>query len=199
MSNLVEHAKKEFQLVGWSDANGVFEDDMQGEVCSQVCELLELFSSHRHSGTSAPYAIRLFEKLARFQVLSPLTNSPEEWSNSIDPETWQNVRDSRVFKYSASSDVAYMVEGYVFVEICHFTNEEGENVTRASAFTNTYSMKKLLLPCDPDNLTSTHVTLPEGIYDTLEDEEEREKFFVAAIQAVDSDYQPIRRVNGKIV
>jgi hypothetical protein len=120
----VEHAKNEFRAAGWVDENGKFEDDMQELMCTQVLELLEMFSEHGHSGSSAPYAIEIFTKLAKFEPLVPLSGEDHEWTklDYHDDIKYQNKRCSRVFK--GSDNRAYDIDGKVFWE--WFTDENGE-------------------------------------------------------------------------
>lgn len=105
--SLLYHAKLEFQAAGWVDENGKFKDDMQELICTQVLELLEKFSKHGHSGTSAPYAINLFSKLAKFEPIVPLTGEDWEWNDLSEMSGrpyFQNKRCSHVFKDSESFD-----------------------------------------------------------------------------------------------
>ena len=114
--SLIEHAKHEFKVAGWVDENGQFNDEMQHFMCDQVLELLTIFSEHGHSGSSAPYAISLFSKLARFKPITPLTGEDDEWNEldyGVEPK-WQNKRASHVFK--DASGRAYDINGKVFWE-----------------------------------------------------------------------------------
>lgn len=67
MSNLEAHAQKELQAAGLFDSDS----DYAGELGKGVLELITVFSGQCHSGMSAELTIQLFEKLARFQSLSP--------------------------------------------------------------------------------------------------------------------------------
>lgn len=122
MSNLVSHANQEFRAAGWTTEDGSFKDEMQGLMCSQVLELLELFASHGHSGSSAPYAISLFEKLAKFDPIVPLTGEDWEWNEICDGRTdnitvYQNKRCIHVFKQADRFDgQPYDIQGKVFWE-----------------------------------------------------------------------------------
>lgn len=120
MSNLVEHAKVEFRAAGWVDENGKFYDEMQHFMCDQIIELLTIFSEHGHSGSSAPYAIDLFSKLAKFEPLVPLTGEDWEWTDvgqyGDGTPHYQNKRCSKVFKDADGN--AYDIDGKVFWEWC---------------------------------------------------------------------------------
>lgn len=114
--SLVEHAKAEFLAAGWCDENGIFNDEMQHYMCDNILELLTIFGEQGHSGTSAPYAIELFSKLAKFEPLVPLTGEDWEW-NDTGHGSLQNKRASRVFKDTDTGE-CYDIDGKVFWEWC---------------------------------------------------------------------------------
>jgi hypothetical protein len=118
--SLIEHAKIELQAVGY-DLNQA-EEDPNKWICKNVLELLEVFSAQGHSGSSAPYCISMFEKLARFEPLCPLTGEDGEWGE-VSPGHFQNRRCSHVFKENGE---AYDIEGRIFREPdgCCFTNRD---------------------------------------------------------------------------
>lgn len=107
-----EHAMREFKAAKWVSPDGSWGDEMQQLLCEGVLELLDVFSKHSHSGSSAPYAIDLFSKLAMFKPLVPLTGEDWEWHEYDDGE-YQNIRCSHVFK---GKDGVYDIEGKVFWE-----------------------------------------------------------------------------------
>lgn len=108
--SLLDHAKREFDILGWPG-----DDEMQELMCKQVLELLAVFAEHGHSGSSAPYAISLFEKLARLHAISPLTGEDSEWGEPFDyAGTCQNNRDSAVFR--RADGTAYWIDGRVFYD-----------------------------------------------------------------------------------
>ena len=106
MSNYRKHAMLEFKAAGWLDDENEFIDDTQRMICDHVLKLLEVFDEEGHSGSSAPYAINLFSKLAKFEPIVPLTGEDWEWAY-IGKEMgggrdyWQNIRCSHVFKDDA--------------------------------------------------------------------------------------------------
>ena len=117
MSNLVNHAEKEFDVLGWPG-----DCEMQRMICGNVLELLTAFSGQGHSGSSAPYVIGLFSKLASFEPISPLIGDDSEW-NEITPEEYQNNRDGEVFK---DSNGAYWAFGKIFRDSdgCTYTSKD---------------------------------------------------------------------------
>jgi hypothetical protein len=106
------HAKGEFRAAGWTDEGGKFDCEWQELLCNQVLELLDIFSKHGHSGSSAPYAINLFKTLAAFEPIVPLTGQAFEW-NEVGGY-WQNNRCSHVFK--GKDGRAYDSTGKIFRE-----------------------------------------------------------------------------------
>ena len=141
MSNYEEHAKQEFKAAGWTDKNGQFKDEMQELLCSQVLELLALFATHGHSGTTAPYAVSLFSKLADFQPLVPITGEDLEWIQ-VGENLWQNKRCSRVFKELD----AYDSRGKVFRE------------PSGACYTNQNSRVTITFPYTP---TTVYIDVPD--------------------------------------
>ena len=113
--SLESHAKKEFLIAGYEPLSESSPDDPNTWIQQNVLELLEVFSKQGHSGMSAPYVITVFEKLARFEVMTPLTGEDSEW-NDVSAESgephWQNNRASNVFK--GADGRAYNIDGTVF-------------------------------------------------------------------------------------
>jgi hypothetical protein len=92
-------------------------DEMQDEINRHILRMVRTFAREGHSGSSAPYAISILQKLLRYEPLGPLTGDDSEWNNVSDmagEETWQNNRCSHVFK--GADGRAYDINGRVFVE-----------------------------------------------------------------------------------
>jgi len=116
MSNLNKHAVMEFRAAGWTDETGAYKDEMQAAICEHVLQLLTVFSDEGHSGSSAPYAVNLFKKLALFEPIVPLTGEDWEWHEPT-PGVFQNKRCSHVFKQADRfNGQAYDINGIVFYE-----------------------------------------------------------------------------------
>ena len=145
MSDLVNHAYMEFKAAKWISEDGEWCDEMQEQICKNLIQLLELFSSHQNSGTSAPYAIDLFTKLAKYEPLVPLTGEDWEWVH-VGEQTgklYQNKRCSHVFK---DDDGAYDIQGIVWYD--WITDKEtGEKFK--SHFTSRESRVKIEFPYTP--------------------------------------------------
>lgn len=119
MSNYISHAQREFRAAGWTKEDGTFYDEMQEDICNHVLKLLEVFHEEGHSGSSAPYALNVFDTLARFKPIAPLTGEDWEWhdiseySGRDNGPVFQNMRCSNVFK---DNNGAYDIDGKVFWE-----------------------------------------------------------------------------------
>jgi hypothetical protein len=146
MSNYNSHAMTEFRAAGWVDENGKYCDEMQQAICEHVLKLLEVFDGEGHSGTSAGYAVHLFEKLAMFQPIFPLTGEDWEWNDVSEyggSAKYQNKRCSRVFKDNDGR--TYDIEGKVFWE--WWVDEDGEK--RKSHYTCSDSHIDIEFPYTP--------------------------------------------------
>ena len=127
MSKLNEHAKMEFKAAGWLDDTGAYIDKWQGMLCEHVLELLTVFSNEGHSGTTAPYTIDLFSRLAMFNPIAPLTGEDWEWTEHDhgDGVMYQNKRCSSVFKDGKDGE-AYDIDGKVFWEWAVSYDDDGK-------------------------------------------------------------------------
>ena len=150
MSRYKEHALEEFRAAGWTDENGKFHDEWQEEICNHILDLLAAFAKGDHSGTTAPYTVRLLEKLALFQPIAPLTGEDWEWVD-VGPTTelgrggnplWQNKRCSHVFK---DLNGAFDTEGIIFYDV--FLDEDGKE--RKSYYTCGDSHVRIVFPYTP--------------------------------------------------
>lgn len=146
MSNLKHHALTEFRAAGFLKEDGTYCDEMQQTMCEQILELLDLFASHGHSGFSASYALSLFEKLAAYKPIVPLTGEDWEWMHHGDG-CYQNIRCGAVFKQPDRFDgQAYFLDGIVFYDV-YKDEETGEEYK--SHYTNRDSMVPITFPYTP--------------------------------------------------
>ncbi len=105
--SLLEHAKRELKLAGYdiSDKGCDMHDDkepFEGYVnyCARnAYELIETLSKAGHSGMSIGITINIFNKLAKWETLTPLTNNPDEWESLSGWESvgYQNKRNPACF------------------------------------------------------------------------------------------------------
>ena len=105
----IEHAKREFVAVGYKPLDQDQEDGPNKWFQENVLELLEVFDKQGHSGSSAPYVINMFNKLANFKPLCPIKGTDDEWNESLSGGTgFQNKRETGVFKDS-KDDVPHYI------------------------------------------------------------------------------------------
>ena len=97
ISNLHDHAKKEISLAGLFDKDS----DYGGMIGEAVMELIDTFAKQGHSGFSAQLTLAVFNKVADFKPLSPITNDPDEWNDvseyGSDNTMWQNNQSPNLF------------------------------------------------------------------------------------------------------
>ena len=114
MSNLIEHAKIELDVIGLREES---EDEMNVAMRNHILHMVTEFAKEGHSGFSASYAINILTKLFSYKPLSPLTGDDSEWINVGDMHggisLWQNTRCSRVFK---DENGAWDIDGIHFWE-----------------------------------------------------------------------------------
>ena len=107
MSNLIEHAKREFLALGYIPLDQKQENGPNKWIQEGVLELIEVFSKQGHSGSSAPYCVRCFEKLALFKPLTPIKCDDVEWVE-VGERVYQNKRLSSVFKEGKEGKPYYL-------------------------------------------------------------------------------------------
>jgi len=120
MSNYIEHAKRELLALGYKPVSECGNDPNKW-IQENVFALLEAFSKQGHSGSSAPYCVRYFEKLALFKPLSPIKCDDAEWME-CGPNTFQNKRLSSVFKEGKIGSPYYL-------DAIVWRNEKGHTYT----------------------------------------------------------------------
>lgn len=108
-SNLEIFAENELRRAGAFDEDGAY----MGALGPAVMKMVKIFAEEGHSGFSANLAINMFQRVARFEPLTPLTGDDDEW-NECGHGVWQNRRSPRVFKNADGR--AYDTEGRVFRE-----------------------------------------------------------------------------------
>ncbi len=110
MSNFIDHAKREFLLLGYKPIEEC-EDDPNKWIQEGILELLDVFAKQGHSGGSASYTVSMFKRLAMFELLSPLICDESEWNDVSEysgREMYQNNRLSTVFKNSKDGQPYYL-------------------------------------------------------------------------------------------
>ena len=98
IANLKEHFKTELEKAGLFDKDS----DYGGMVGKALMELCKTFSGQGHSVFSANWVLDLFNQLARFKTLTPISDDPKEWmkvtdGGKKDEPVWQNKRNPALF------------------------------------------------------------------------------------------------------
>jgi len=146
MSNYRIHAMSEFRAAGWIDEDGKYIDEMQKAICLHILKLLDVFGDEGHSGSTAPYTINLFSKLAAFEPVVPITGEDWEWVDH--GECMQNKRCGHVFKQANRfNGQAYDIDGKIFWE-WHKSEEDGKMFK--SYFTGSESCVPINFPYTPN-------------------------------------------------
>lgn len=91
-SQLYAYAVEELTQAGWLEDDGMY-GDMIG---TAVLDLVEVFARQGHSGMSAGITLRIFNELASWRPINPLTFGPEQW-NEVGNGTHQHRRKSTIF------------------------------------------------------------------------------------------------------
>ena len=97
MSNLIDHAEREMRLAGLYDADA----DYGGMIPEAVLALVKVHAEQGHSGGSHAMVMAIFNRVANFKTLTPVTDDPGEWVDqsaaSGGTPCWQNKRQSSCF------------------------------------------------------------------------------------------------------
>lgn len=97
MSNLVEHARRELEILGEEKAT------IEGYL-----KVIKAFADMGHSGGSASIAIPIVNKLLQYENLKPLSNNPSEWEDRSEMSgypLWQNKRNPKYFSTDAGQSM----------------------------------------------------------------------------------------------
>lgn len=92
---LTEHARHELKLIGEDPAYS-----------ASLVAAVAAFASYGHSGGSAMVAIAQLHELLNRRTLTPLTSSPDEWTDRSDISgypIWQSTRDPRAMSGDAGA------------------------------------------------------------------------------------------------
>ncbi len=107
---LIQYAESELARLGHSGNR--HEDEMNEGASGDVMELIRVLEGQGHSGGSAKYVLDLFNRVARFLPVTPLTGAPKEWASSrivrADGSSLRdNLRYPSVKRYVHDDDVEY--------------------------------------------------------------------------------------------
>ena len=147
---------------------------MQETVNHDILDLVDLFATQAQSGSSAPYVLNRFKRLASWLPLSPLTGEDDEWMDldSCGEKTLQqNKRYSGLFRTKGDNSTAHDVNALVF--------SDNGGVTWFSSNISKDFLKPIVFPYTPPS--TPHEIYIKWIddncekYELVESEEERKK------------------------
>lgn len=87
-----EHAKRELELAGLFSADS----DYGGMIGNAVMKLVDAHASEGHSGMSSAMVVDIFQRLAAYKNLTPITDSQSDWFK-CEENLWQCVRAPMCF------------------------------------------------------------------------------------------------------
>lgn len=96
--SLVKHAEREMKLAGLDKEDSAY----GGMIYNAVMKLIETHAAEGHSGGSHVTTMGVFERVANFKTLTPLTADPSEWmevGNDKRGTCFQSLRQSTCFSY----------------------------------------------------------------------------------------------------
>lgn len=101
-SNLVRHAEQELRRAGLYDKDS----DYGGMLAHAVMKLVKAHVREGHSGMSHAVTLELFNRVANYKTLTPITNLPGEWHEvgkdmmpGGERTCWQNRRNGALFSH----------------------------------------------------------------------------------------------------
>ena len=100
--SLIKYARKELEFAGLFDKDS----DYGGRLADAVMELVKVFAEQGHSGMSASMTRSLFNKVADYKPLTPITGEDKEWAEC--GAGFQNIRCSAIFKETKDSTPYYL-------------------------------------------------------------------------------------------
>lgn len=152
MSNLIKHANREFDLLGYPtltreqirSKDTDLTQAWDAAIRKAALEIITMFAKQGHSGGSASTIIQITHQLMQYKPLSPLTNDPNEWhqiDNSMlinnEPDTWQSIRNPEAFSldggktfYILSQKRKYIYKVYMMIPKGRFRRWVWKNRTR---------------------------------------------------------------------
>ena len=106
---MTNYAQREM-TIAWPNPDG-----MQEAIMKDILELIMAFEDQGHSGTTGSYTLGVFDRLARFKPITPITGEDDEWGTPYGADKCQqNRRCSSVFRENFDNSTAYDIEGKIF-------------------------------------------------------------------------------------
>lgn len=112
-NNYMKHFESELEIMKKNNlgSKGINDELIIEEFKKPIEEITKIFSSQGHSGSSNSFYTQVLidnlKNILSFKPLSKITCSDEEWFN-VEGETYQNKRDSAVFKKGVDGEPYYL-------------------------------------------------------------------------------------------
>ena len=126
-------------IVGCEEKEGKDGLTMQNLITKDILDIIKIFCSQGHSGTSASYLIGKVTRLMDWKPITPLTGDDDEWGQV---QSWdkgdnsqQNIRCSAVFRRNFDNSTAYYLYGRVYSDNgghTWFTGNHKDGVVKSS-------------------------------------------------------------------
>jgi hypothetical protein len=105
-------------LIGCEEKEGKDGLEMQKAINKDILDMVKVFCTQGHSGTSASYTLGMIKRLLDWKPITPLTGDDDEWSevhewNKRD-NSQQNKRCSAVFRKNFDNSTAHYIYGRVY-------------------------------------------------------------------------------------
>ena len=96
---LIQYAESE--LARLSHTGNRREDEMNEGASDDVMELIRVLEGQRHSGGSAKYVLKLFDRVARFLPATPLVSDDADWAmpKLLDEDTQTVISTNKRYPY----------------------------------------------------------------------------------------------------
>ena len=137
VEKMIDYAKSELARIEHD------EEGMQDEMDKCILQLLEVLEKQGHTNHTIHYCLRLFERLANFKPLTPLTGDDDEWKETAK-NIFQNKRCSSVFK-NGKDGKAYDIDGRMF-------SNDGGNTWYMNANSRVYIDFPYIVPDEPEKV-----------------------------------------------
>ena len=97
-SGMLKYAINEFKYLKWIDKDNKFTEELQGKLCLNVLQILEIVGYQGHSGFSFNYFFSILKRVINYKPITPLENNENEWEKSFFDNSFVHKRCYKVCK-----------------------------------------------------------------------------------------------------
>ena len=125
-SNMYKWAKSELDilLAGCKESEGEDGYEMQVLINKDILDIVKVFCSQGHSGSTAWYTLSMIKQLLDWKPITPINGEESEWGEGYRVDEYicqQNKRCSAVFRHNMDNSTAYYIDGRVYSDDGGFT------------------------------------------------------------------------------